>query len=343
MKRRRLVLHIGTHKTASTSIQEMLGRLSQELTEEDILIPSSGSRILGSHHHLAWDCFGDGRFDSLFGGMDSLRDEISGSDAPLIVVSSETFTARPGQKRQEHAIESLRRLGNELNLELQVIAYVRPQWTYLDSLYTQQVKMGFHSLHFDEFVSTNLNKSRFDYNVVFSTWKSHFPNLTIRVFEKGRLPGGVLEDFMSFLGIAHAMEKPVPMLNRRIGAVQLEVIRMATSEMISQGIKKPVRKAIAAKLLHKLLDELPDDEPFSGLDDDLAGQLSDRFRESNHRFAIELNIDPEGNLFDGGMDLESGSVSTNFHRNIAKWDELDLSFRTRLSKIVVDEIGVSIE
>lgn len=52
-KSRRLVLHIGPHKTASSYIQVNLHQARDVLTKQGWLYPGEGTEGLGAHHHLA--------------------------------------------------------------------------------------------------------------------------------------------------------------------------------------------------------------------------------------------------------------------------------------------------
>ena len=63
-RRKLLLLHVGTHKTATTSLQAALVASSGELASDGTLYPETG-RIHFGHHNIAWGLIGDERFDRL--------------------------------------------------------------------------------------------------------------------------------------------------------------------------------------------------------------------------------------------------------------------------------------
>src|SRR5204862_1632178 len=78
---RELLLHVGTHKTGTTSLQVTLADLSADLAARGILYPETG-RVGAGHHNIAWGLVGDRRFDRGVGYLDELADEIRRQGAP---------------------------------------------------------------------------------------------------------------------------------------------------------------------------------------------------------------------------------------------------------------------
>gem|GEM_PF-583129 len=104
--RKRVLLHLGQHKTGTTSIQGALSDLRDHFSESGVLYPSTGCpewAPLG-HHLLPWSVltrpetaptllgrraeFPPGEADRLW---DRLHDEIAASNADLVIISSEEF------------------------------------------------------------------------------------------------------------------------------------------------------------------------------------------------------------------------------------------------------------
>ncbi|WP_250462468.1 hypothetical protein [Microbulbifer litoralis] len=93
---KKIILHIGPHKTGSTSLQSALRSNRAELEDVGVLYPVTGTgksdaRIHGQHN-LAWDVGGDYRFKSDLGSWDELRDEIHNSNCEYVFISSEAFS-----------------------------------------------------------------------------------------------------------------------------------------------------------------------------------------------------------------------------------------------------------
>jgi len=83
-------IHIGTHKTGTTSVQHFLAENAAELRRERILIPSAGTYLHG-HHHIAWELRNDDRLNGRTGHVQRLFDELRETDLDTAVVSSEDF------------------------------------------------------------------------------------------------------------------------------------------------------------------------------------------------------------------------------------------------------------
>jgi hypothetical protein len=90
--RKTIFVHIGTHKTGTTSIQYFLRQQSRQLKQCGILVPRSGtlSRTTG-HHNIAWDIRSDPLREPHAGGVDDLVVELKAAQENVAVISSEAF------------------------------------------------------------------------------------------------------------------------------------------------------------------------------------------------------------------------------------------------------------
>lgn len=131
-------IHIGTHKTGTTSLQAWLRRCSRELAASGIFVPSAGTLCDSSgHHNLAFQLGGDSRYDPSLEGLNELVKELRhASRSPGLrraVLSSEDFfclVEKPdGLRRLEHA---LRAEGHTLTW----VMFLRRVDDYSESLYT---------------------------------------------------------------------------------------------------------------------------------------------------------------------------------------------------------------
>jgi hypothetical protein len=90
--RKTIFVHIGTHKTGSTSIQSFLRRQSDQLKRCGILVPRSGTLSWNSgHHNIAWEIRGDPLLEPHSGGVDDLIIELKAARESVAVISSEDF------------------------------------------------------------------------------------------------------------------------------------------------------------------------------------------------------------------------------------------------------------
>ena len=131
-------IHIGTHKTGTTSLQACLRSQASELAASGILVPSAGTLCESSgHHNLAFQLAGDSRYDPTLGGLQELVDELHLADSSgslrKAVISSEDFCCLVEKP------DALRRLESTLQREghtLTWVVFLRRVDDYSESLYT---------------------------------------------------------------------------------------------------------------------------------------------------------------------------------------------------------------
>lgn len=159
---RRLILHIGIHKTASTYLQQHLLSNRQLLATAGILVPVTGSSggAMG-HHNLSYAMVDDLRHRHFLGTYQELVAEIRASDAHTILISSEAFEDTATSTR---ALEYLVGVAGLVDAKLEIVAVVREQVSLLNSVYTQQVKQLMRACTFETFLDAVITTRRFWYD-----------------------------------------------------------------------------------------------------------------------------------------------------------------------------------
>ena len=190
---RRLVWHIGHHKTGSTSIQNTLAAGGVDVHGKTVLYTSA-------HHNYLAGQFRDwaaGR-DALAGtkarpNLETTAELLARSDFDLAIFSGEDFEAAKARK--------FRRVLEEFFLphvsELQVIVYLRPHAARTRSSFAERMKIG------DYDGTLTMFQADFRNHIMYADrlagWQEEFGDaLTVRPMVRERLRGGsVVEDFMS--------------------------------------------------------------------------------------------------------------------------------------------------
>ena len=127
-----LFLHIGLHKTGTSSLQNFLNRNADLLREQGCLWPQAG-RVGGAHHNIGYQLMGKKRFSEDAGGLPELAAELSGAE--MAIVSSEEL--------EFLELAHVRTLREGLGVHpVRVIVYLRHHDQLIASTYAQQVKMG---------------------------------------------------------------------------------------------------------------------------------------------------------------------------------------------------------
>jgi hypothetical protein len=199
-------IHVGTHKTGTTYLQDFLQSTADILAGDGLYIPRSG-RIggLSGHHNIAWQLNRDVRFESLNGGLAELIEELVSVQAPRVCLSSEDFEFL---YKDQSALRYLRSELRRINYTVKIIVFIRPQADYAESMYGELVKHGVN-LDFIEFLQRFTSGGEFDcgrgcfltsdYNLLLDSFSSVFgiENIIVRPYRNSSAPGRILFDFLS--------------------------------------------------------------------------------------------------------------------------------------------------
>jgi len=209
---RKLILHIGTEKTGTTTIQAWLRLQRESLLAAGVLFPVSP----GEQNHTAL---------AYFAGQEAaVRDlglrpvgqtpadpailrrefaaaferEVLNSGASTVVLSNEHCSSR---LRDGESLQRLRGLLQPLFDDIRIVVYLRRQDEMLLSGYSTSVKSGqSHSLHLPQRDDGRI----FNYARFLDRWANVFgdDHLIVRVFERHRFhDGDLLADFRQITGI----------------------------------------------------------------------------------------------------------------------------------------------
>lgn len=197
---KRLVLHIGDHKTGSSSLQRSL---AHGLLKDRLLYPECGRANGAGHSNLAWQIGRDKRFKKARGGWSDLATEIAASDADLVVLSSEAFEF----KSAEMVTDAIwKHLSNHIH-DVQIIGYFRPHGARILSSYGERVKRGIGPFSLDQWIADAQSGTQFDYSNRLKNWQhaaaelsaSNLPaRMCARIFTPACLyNGNSLHDFVT--------------------------------------------------------------------------------------------------------------------------------------------------
>ena len=167
MKKKNLYLHIGTHKTGSTSIQHWLKENSEILKSENYYYPMEGSYFYppeASPSLLAHAILGNkpayiGRtvidHDSC---VSDIKRDIESSSCSNVIISSEHFSLA----KTLEDVQKIHDLFVDLFDKITVIIYLRRQDTRIESSWGQAVKSSQSTLSFNDFYNNNKYKYYLD-------------------------------------------------------------------------------------------------------------------------------------------------------------------------------------
>ncbi|MEQ9483882.1 sulfotransferase domain-containing protein [Coleofasciculus sp. F4-SAH-05] len=291
-----IYLHIGTHKTGTTTLQKFLSSNRQKLLEKRVLYPSSPD----CHHKLLQNKGKDKPWGLNLDEWKYLIQEIKSENPEKIVVSSENFCRL--------YFEDVHKVKDNLSgYNTKIIVYIRRQDDYFASLYCQAIKTAHHWDRLKKHISDN--KTYDNYYQMLEPWKQAFgkENLIIRVYEKEQLSDGLLNDFLKSIHITSegldfkkAQQTNISPSIRTIKIIQLlsdiAIGKMSISKKKMTGLYYTY--LIPDTNLSRLIANLPD---FLLSNELMTTQervdILKEFEESNRKVAQEYLGRPDGQLF----------------------------------------------
>ena len=210
----KLVLHIGTEKTGSTSIQNFLKRNIDQLKRNGVYVPQTPMVAQGNHRWIPLLANNNGFSDAFivsqnFNGEEDRKQKISKkrkqfidecqsakSACNTIILSSEHIHSRLTTSQE---IERLRNLVKEVAHEIVVVIYIRDPLRTAVSLLSTAIKFGGTSRTLPSPSSRYFNYIC-NHGQTISLWEECFPGAKIAVRRFGRsylAKGDIVIDFCS--------------------------------------------------------------------------------------------------------------------------------------------------
>jgi len=275
-----IFLHIGIHKTGTTTIQSFLSKNGNSLLQEGVFYP----REQWIHHRLVSSdseglaCISE-RNESYWR---SLKKNIEGSGATSAVLSSEGFSKGYAGTRPEY-IESVCEHLKEY--DPRIIVYLRRQDSFFESMYTQVIKTG----NRQGFSSLNdmLDRIDLDYEKMLAKWSAVFgkENMYVRVFERDE-GCDVVANFLEALGLEDTSK--FEMLSRTHMKPGIHHLRALT--YVRESLRDSPEIGVAKQILTPFVRATrhwPRDREYRLIPYETARSILDKYRESNNTVAEE--------------------------------------------------------
>lgn len=263
----RLILHIGTHKTASTSLQHFCALNRPVLKKQGFLYPRSPDSAYVFNGLASAISFGKEAKVSQF--MKQAYRQAQAQNCHTVIISAESFYAMTAFfiDLQKHARTARDYWENERMLikcakeclkdydDVSVVCYVRAQDGLASSLYNQFVKnvVGIDG-SYDEFLTTI--KPVFDYNRHLSLWEEVFGARAVKVrnFVPGKID--IVQDFCAnFINMAcyEQADRKEHRANERLSRDVLEVKRIYNREKVDRSLA-----FVRARCFREISDQFKD-------------------------------------------------------------------------------------
>lgn len=331
-----LFLHIGTPKTATTSIQHFCDDNQERLNQRSYCYPdysytyTNVGKLRNAHFLFGrlFDENGERKYekeDAIFDeGMNRLSELFETYDN---VILSDEGIWHYGLQDDEKMWKKLKEESQKKKFSVKVIGYFRRQDEFLFSWWSQQIKEGMHpsSVLTWEQMYTELDFIQTFYYENLERIASYVgkENICVRIFDRSKFIGGsIYADFMDAIGLEFTEEYKITK----------EVQNISLSKD-ANGIKRvlntlPDLDADSNNLFRKLLVEIsgeyPDDKTQSMFSKEEYYEFMSHYEEGNRRLAKEY-LGTEEALFD----LDFGD-KTKWNLNSSEGEETLVRFAGRV-------------
>ena len=228
--KRRLVIHLGEHKTCSTAIQQVL--VSGRVQAPGGMVFPTGRAGLSHHNNLARALrrrkTDEAEIKAQFAKVAAA---IDASDAQTAILSGEGFERVAAPRMAEALAQYLPDLAEEARL----IVYLRPHGARILSSFAEKMKQGLFSGDLAAFHAEQLAEGDYLYAPRMAAWRKAFGDrLTVRPMLRTELKGGdVVADFLDWVFPGGDVTFPeLPLVNEKLSVEDLAVLRAVQEPLL---------------------------------------------------------------------------------------------------------------
>ena len=312
----KVVIHIGTEKTGSTTLQEFM-RLNRDVfLSNGVYVPKCLGRL--NHRKLAVYCMNYNKSDEFIKkkGLikkekrDIFRQEVSDALAKelreldqgaidTVLISSEHFHSRLTDISE---VERLKALFFVNGVDVKVVCYLRKQSYLMESKYSTYLKGGGYA-SFKVFSKDCDKSSRYyDYDHFLSIWEKCFSidNISVREFSRAKFKeNNLCIDFLEFAGLEVKKEEisfPEDQNTSfsRFGMIMMRLVNRVYKKNEKSRVRKKRRKRLVAFIFNTFSGNKP-----RLLSQDERNMIDKSFDRSNlevsNRYGIQLFSDINNN------------------------------------------------
>lgn len=327
---RRLIVHIGLSKTGSTSLQHFLFDNRAALQRQGIRYPVSDAPNPNRAHNYLATSIASGYADlppAFNGGralkLNELEWVLSNGKEDNFILSAEKLG---NVSSDEGVIETIKSLGLKHDLHVVIIAFIRPQHTWINSNFTQFTKSLRVSCTFVDFVNFMLCSTSTNYDAFLSNWWTCGMEFIPVPYTGEVMNQGLEAAFLDVAGLSERAGKllddqPRRKLNPTPGPRTIETCRRLTKKIMGRDIveddpewKHNPQRLHLARAVGQIAElENWNLEPFVGLTNSLRDRIREETHLSNTNFAARFWARQWDDIFAKEMaaDFVSNEINSN--------------------------------
>ena len=334
MRKRICYIHVGPHKTGTTSIQWFLRENRAELLNHGYFVPESGN-VHGGHHPIVRQLCGQEVPRHHRWAAAKFVEALADTLCEAVVISSEALEGL--LKKREYANAFFNRI-RELNLEPKLVVFPRNQPQLINSRYVEVVRGFRRSEPFEAFVPGEIHHPSFRYSDLITLAKGVDAKLVPRPFTGQMTVEGVVADFLQAIGLDPSRFGGTEIRrNQTAGPFTVSVARDVSRLIANSGrqLTGVQARRCKRKLTLYLQEKGLADTGYCGLSNALARQIEKDWQRDNDVFAQQVWQKPWKEVF--AADVGREFTPNDF--DIAKPDERTQTQRHQ----TVKEIMASVE
>ena len=294
MAKRVCYIHIGPHKTGTSSIQWFLKENRAELLKHGYFVPESGTNH-GAHHAIARKLCGQELRDHQQSAATNFARALDETPSEAVIVSSEALEGL--LKNRDYAKAFFGRM-RELNLEPKLILFPRNQPQRINSNYSQVVKTFRQSEPFAVFIQGVTQGLGFRYSSLIELADAHDAELIARPFTRKSVAHGVVPEFLRTIGLDPSEFRDTNVRrNEAAGPFTVSVARGVLRSIGRKELKWLQAMRCKTSLAAYLEEEGLADAGYCGLTTALARQIEAELRPDNDAFAQRVWGGPWAEIF----------------------------------------------
>lgn len=317
------IVHIGTEKTGTTTIQECLLLNQEFLKQRGFGILTSPGR--GNNRKLATFCMNDDHVDDHIVSLglkdlqkrnaskiefkNDLKSEIEniGNDIHTVIISSEHFHSRLVREKE---VTRLSHLLSEFFNKIEIVLYLRRQDLMANSLYSTACRVGFSDKNiFPEKISEQ--NRYYNFELLIEKWAKIFgaENINAQIFEKEKLiDNDLLSDFFARIGLGkYIMQIERPKNQNESISWQTQLVLLSFNKIFFHGDKKnknPEHDLLRRKIWQRINLEFPGKGLMPARDEAIRfyekfeqsnNRMSEKWFDNKQRFSTDFTMYPEEN------------------------------------------------
>jgi len=281
-----MYIHIGTHKTGTTTIQHALRDASAIAGVQEgweyLTTPRAAKSLM---HAKTYD------EDIVKKFSKELDNKVSRTGKSLrVIMSNEGLSGMPTDGYLNSSVIAAMLRDITKDFDAKIIIYLRRQDDMAESMYIQKIHEG-GTFSFDEFISQLKPGLSYNYSRILKDWASCFgkENLIVRSYHSA-CQRGLLDDFGEVIGSAGIIHAKSDRKNPSYSNNAIQIARIANS-ILNESSRRRLRWSLQKTMAKQK------SESHSLFSADIRNKFMDVYKESNQDVANQFFSDTLENVF----------------------------------------------